>query len=49
MDKEERILELKRRLYGAIPEHLFSIEQISVVQGLIYDAVDDAVSLAFDL
>lgn len=46
MNEEERILDLKRRLYAAIPEHLFSAEQISVVQGLLYDAVDDAVDLA---
>lgn len=43
MTEKERILDLKFRLYASIPEHLFSEEQVFVIQGLIYDAVDEAI------
>lgn len=45
MDEFERIQDLKARLYANIPERLFSIEQIAVIECLIYDAVDEAVCL----
>lgn len=36
---------LKRRLYGGIPADAgFSVNQLLIVQGLLFDAVDDAVS-----
>ena len=36
---------LKRRLYGGIPADAgFNVNQLLIVQGLLFDAVDDAVS-----
>ena len=48
MDKnlrKERMSELKRRLYGGIPADAgFNVNQLLIVQGLLFDAVDEAVS-----
>lgn len=48
MDKnlrKERMSALKRRLYSGIPADAgFSVNQLLIVQGLLFDAVDDAVS-----
>lgn len=48
MDKnlrKERMSELKRRLYSGIPADAgFNVNQLLIVQGLLFDAVDDAVS-----
>ena len=36
---------LKRRLYSGIPADAgFNVNQLLIVQGLLFDAVDDAVS-----
>ena len=48
MDKnleKERMSALKRRLYGGIPADAgFNVNQLLIVQGLLFDAVDDAVA-----
>ena len=48
MDKnleKERMSALKRRLYSGIPADAgFNVNQLLIVQGLLFDAVDDAVS-----
>ena len=48
MDKnlrKERMAALKCRLYGGIPADAgFNVNQLLIVQGLLFDAVDDAVS-----
>ena len=43
--KKERMEALKRRLYSGIPADAgFNVNQLLIVQGLLFDAVDDAVS-----
>ena len=48
MDKnlrKERMSALKRRLYSGIPADAgFNVNQLLIVQGLLFDAVDKAVS-----
>lgn len=45
-NKDERIVELKHRLYEEIPSGaFFTPEQELIVKGLLFDAVDEAVSL----
>lgn len=48
MDKnlrKERMSALKRRLYGGIPADAgFNVNQLLIVQGLLFDAVDEAVA-----
>lgn len=48
MDKnlrKERMSALKRRLYSGIPSDAgLNVNQLLIVQGLLFDAVDDAVA-----
>lgn len=48
MDKnlrKERMSELKRRLYSGIPADAgFNVNQLLIVQGLLFDAVDESVA-----
>ena len=48
MNETERIKELKMQLYDRIPP-IFLDGQISVVKGLLYDAVDEAIGLVKNL